>query len=134
MDAKSKSIVVFDGMCNFCNGSVNFIIARDPSNRFSFASIQSKAGKKVLLEFGFDESCVDTFLLVKEGRCFVRTDAALEVVKELSGLWFVLLVLKVIPRPIRDYFYGLLAANRYRLFGKRESCVVPTSEVKGRFL
>jgi predicted DCC family thiol-disulfide oxidoreductase YuxK len=131
---QNKSIVVFDGVCNFCNGSVNFIIARDPAHHFIFASVQSETGIKVLREFGFDERSVDTFVLIKAGRCFVRTDAALEIAKGLSAPWPIFHALKIIPRPIRDCFYRLLADNRYRLFGKRESCVVPTSEVRSRFL
>ncbi len=130
----NNPIVIFDGVCNLCNGAVNFIIRRDAARRFVFASVQSDAGKKLMSEFGFDKNNIDTFILIKEGRSFVRTDAALEIARDFSGFWHVLRALKIIPRPLRDYFYNYIATNRYKLFGKRDSCMMPTSEIKNRFL
>lgn len=131
---ENRSVVIFDGVCNLCNGAVNFIIRRDTARRFVFASVQSEAGKKLMSEFRFDKSNIDTFILIKDGRCFVRTDAALEIARDFSGFWYALRALKIIPRPLRDYFYDYIAANRYKLFGKRDSCMMPTSEIQSRFL
>lgn len=129
-----RYIVIFDGVCNFCNGAVNFIIKRDPLGRFAFTPMQSPAGQELIEKYGAAMVGVDTFLLVKDGQCFERTDAALEITKDLSGLWHWIRVLKVLPRPFRDYFYRLFARNRYKLFGRREYCMVPTVSVRERFL
>ena len=130
----NRHIVIFDGVCNFCNGAVNFIIKRDPTGRFVFTPMQSPVGQELIEQFGAEMVGVDTFLLVKDGQCFERTDAALEITKDLSGLWHWLRVFKVLPRPLRDFFYRLFARNRYRLFGRRETCMVPTASVRERFL
>ena len=130
----NRHIVIFDGVCNFCNGAVNFIIKRDPTGRFVFTPMQSPVGQELIEQFGAEMGGVDTFLLVKDGQCFERTDAALEITKDLSGLWHWLRVFKVLPRPLRDFFYRLFARNRYRLFGRRETCMVPTASVRERFL
>lgn len=130
----NRHIVIFDGVCNFCNGAVNFIIKRDPNSRFVFTPMQSPIGQELIEQYGAAMVGVDTFLLVKDGQCFERTDAALEITKDLSGLWHWFRVLKILPKPFRDYFYRLFARNRYKLFGKRETCMVPTADVRERFL
>lgn len=129
-----RHIVIFDGACNFCNGAVNFIIKRDPAGRFAFTPIQSATGQELINQYGAALVGFDTFLLVKDGQCFERTDAALEITKDLSGLWHWFRVFKGIPKPFRDYLYRLFARNRYRLFGRRDSCMVPTPDVRERFL
>ena len=131
---EDRHIVIFDGVCNFCNGAVNFIIKRDPAGRFAFTPMQSATGQELINKYGAALVGFDTFLLVKDGQCFERTDAALEITKDLSGLWHWFRVFKVIPKPFRDYFYRLFARNRYRLFGRRDSCMVPTPDVRERFL
>jgi len=130
----NRHIVIFDGVCNFCNGAVNFIIKRDSTGRFVFTPMQSPTGQKLIEKYGAAMVGVDTFLLVKEGQCFERTDAALEITKDLSGLWHWFRVLKILPQPFLDHFYRLFARNRYRLFGRRETCMVPTAGVRDRFL
>ena len=127
-------VIIFDGICNFCNGAVNFIIKRDHTNRFVFAPLQSPMAQKLIAEYGVENVGFDTFLLIKNNQCYFRTDAAFQITKDLNGFWYLFQVLKVLPRPIRDYFYRLFARNRYRIFGKTELCMVPTSELKNKFL
>lgn len=128
------AIVVFDGMCNFCSWWVQFIIRRDPVGVFKFAPMQSEAGGKVLETYGIDPRNVETLLLIKNGRAYVKSDAALEIAKDLKGIWKLAVSLKVVPRPLRDGAYSLWAKNRYRWFGKRQQCLVPTAEIRSRFL
>ncbi len=130
----NRHIVVFDGVCNFCNSAVNFMIKRDPSAKFAFTPMQSELGEQLLRLHGISTEDTDTLLLIKQGKAYVRSNAALEIAKDLSGYWYLLNVLKVLPRPIREGCYRLLARNRYRLFGKKDSCMVPTAGVKDRFL
>ena len=127
-------IVIFDGVCNFCNDSVNFIIKRDPNGLYSFAPMQSASAQQLMAAHGITEVGLDTFILIKNENCHVRTDAALEIAKDLTGFWYLCGVFRIVPGPIRDFFYRILAKNRYRLFGKRESCMVPTPEIRSRFI
>ncbi len=127
-------IVIFDGLCIFCNGAVKFIIRRDPEGVFSFAPMQSESGKNLIQKYNAKMVGVDTFLLIKEGRCYERTDAAFEITRDLTGLWFMIRIFKVLPRAFRDYFYKLFARNRYKLFGKREHCMIPTPDIRKRFI
>jgi predicted DCC family thiol-disulfide oxidoreductase YuxK len=131
---ENRHIIIFDGVCNFCNEAVNFIIKRDPTGVFVFVPIQSEVAKKLIDEYEAKKVGVDTFLLIKNGTCYYRTDAALEIAKDLTGFWFLLKVFKVIPRRFRDYFYRALARNRYSLFGKKDVCMIPTPDIKSRFL
>jgi len=124
---ESRNIIIFDGVCNFCNGSVNFIIQRDPDNKFAFTPLQSDLSKELVQKHGIEEVGFDTFLLIKNGQCYVRTDAALEIAKELTGFWYLCTVFKIIPRPIRDWFYRLFARNRYAIFGRTEYCMIPSN-------
>lgn len=127
-------IVIFDGVCNFCNGAVNFIIKRDPNNKFVFTPMQSDLAKELIERHGIKNVGIDTFLLIKDGKSYIWSNAALEVVKDLTGFWYLCLVFKVVPRPIRDVFYRVFARNRYALFGRRQKCMVPTSELLNRFI
>ena len=129
-----RHIIVFDGVCKFCNGAVNFIIRRDPNKMFRFAPMQSEAGQRLIEKYNADMVGVDTFLLIKNGVCFERTDAALEIAKDLSGLWPLCRAFRVLPRSFRDFFYRKLAVNRYQLFGRFDECMVPTPEIRDRFI
>jgi predicted DCC family thiol-disulfide oxidoreductase YuxK len=126
-------VVLFDGVCNVCNAAVNFIIDRDPSRRFHFASLQSAVGRKVTEAHGI-EGGIDTVVLVEEGRAYTESSAVLQVARHLGGLWPLLRVFVVIPRAIRDPLYRYFAANRYRWFGRRQVCRVPAPEVRERFI
>ncbi len=126
-------IVIFDGVCNLCNGAVNFIIRRDPNKKFSFTPMQSESGKRLIGKYDATMVGVDTFLLIKNGQCYERTDAAIEIAADLTGFWSMFRFSKILPRSFRDYFYRLIARNRYKLFGRSEECVLPSPEVCDRF-
>ncbi|PYV92606.1 MAG: thiol-disulfide oxidoreductase DCC [Acidobacteria bacterium] len=131
---RQTSIILFDGVCNLCNNSVNFIISRDPHKHFKFAALQSLAGQRLLQENDLHPRQLETFILIEEGQVYSRSSAALQVAKRLNKPWPLLYVCKLMPVPIRDRIYNLVAKHRYRLFGKRETCMVPTSDVKERFI
>jgi predicted DCC family thiol-disulfide oxidoreductase YuxK len=130
----SRPIVLFDGVCNLCNGSVTFIVKRDPGRWFRFAALQSAAGATLLRQFGLPADALDTLVLVEGNRAFTRSTASLRVARRLSGLWPLLYALIVVPRPIRDLLYGVVARNRYRWFGRRDACMMPTPDLRERFL
>lgn len=134
MDKNKSSIVLFDGVCNLCNGLVQFIIKNDPKGKFRFASLQSEAGQLLLKNLGLKTDDFDTFVLVRGDQYFVRSTAALRVLNELGGMWKLFSVFWIFPAPLRDFFYNVIANSRYKLFGRRESCMVPTAELKQRFL
>jgi predicted DCC family thiol-disulfide oxidoreductase YuxK len=134
MEESAHPILLFDGVCNLCNGSVQFIIRRDPEARFRFASLQSAVGQRYLDELRVDRRAVDSVILIEGGRWYKEGDAALRIARLLPGPWKALGVFRLLPRPLRDRLYRLVARNRYRWFGKRESCWLPTPELRGRFL
>jgi predicted DCC family thiol-disulfide oxidoreductase YuxK len=127
-------LVLFDGVCNLCNGSVQFILRHDPAARFRFASLQSPVGQELQARFGMDPGRLDSVILVEGDRWYKESDAALRIARGMSGAWKALAAFRVIPRPIRDAAYRLIARNRYRWFGKQETCWLPTPELRGRFL
>ena len=130
----SRNIVIFDGVCNFCNGAVNFIIKRDPEGVFAFTPMQSDLAKELMEKHQIFNVGIDTFLLIKDGQCFIFSSAALEIAKDLTGFWYLFNILKLIPAPVRDFFYKLFARNRYKLFGRKEHCMVPTTAISSRFV
>ncbi len=130
----SKPILLFDGVCNLCNYFVQFTIKRDPQAKFKFAALQSSAGRALLKEFDLSDDDWDSFVLIYNGKCFLKSTAALHVLKEIGGFWKVFYVLMVIPRPLRDLLYNLVAKMRYRVFGKRDTCMLPTPDIDKRFL
>lgn len=129
-----ERIVYFDGVCNLCNASVQFILKRDPKGKFKFCTLQSPQGKKTLEKNSFPTESLDTFLLSENGKVYTRSTAALRTLKELSGGWPLLYGFIIVPAVLRDFVYGVVAKNRYRWFGKKESCLFPTPEIKSRFL
>jgi predicted DCC family thiol-disulfide oxidoreductase YuxK len=130
----SHPIVLFDGVCNFCNRSVNWIIRRDRRGRFRFAALQSEAGTALQERHGLDPSALDTLVLVEDGRVYVKSTAALRILRRLRSRWRALYGLIAVPRPVRDFAYDWFARRRYRWFGKRDECMVPTADVRERFL
>ena len=128
------NVVYFDGVCNLCNSAVNFLIDQDKQGRLKFASLQSEAGKAVLHRSSLPEQDYDSFILVKDGQLFQKSEAVLEVVRLLGGGWPLLYSFKIIPRAWRDWLYTKIAQNRYRWFGKRTQCRLPTPELRTRFL
>ncbi len=131
---ENKSIILFDGVCNLCNASVNFVIRHDKKAQFLFASFQSDAAKEILLQFNLKNLNLDSIVLIEDGKIYEKSTAILRITKLLNGGFKHLYFLIAIPKPLRDWLYSSIAKNRYRLFGKRESCMVPTPELKNRFL
>jgi predicted DCC family thiol-disulfide oxidoreductase YuxK len=129
-----KSIIFFDGVCNLCNGFVNFIIPRDQKNRFQFSSLQSAKAQIILKDYHYFIDDISTVILLEDGQLFTQSTAVLKIVRKMSGLWPLLYAFIIIPKPIRDFLYKRIANNRYRLFGKRDSCRMPSPELKSKFL
>lgn len=131
---QNHHIILFDGVCNFCNFWVNFIIDRDENDIYKFAAMQSKAGQKLLQEFELNTSDFDSFVLIINDTHFTKSTAALKISKELTSIVKVFYPFIFFPQPIRDFFYDLIAKNRYKFFGKRDICRMPTEKEKEKFL
>ena len=129
-----RSTILFDGVCNLCNGFVRFVIARDPAARFRFAALTSAPAAEVLRRAGVAGPLPDSIILVQDGRVYVRSDAALRIARGLRFPWPLLYGFLVVPRPIRDRVYDVIAARRYRWFGRRDVCMIPAPELRQRFL
>lgn len=134
MTDQNHPIVLFDGVCNFCEGRVRFIIDHDPHGTFRFASLQSDYGRALAEQYNTDASELNTMMLVEDGRLFKRSTAALRVARRLGFPWSLAWVFAIVPRPVRDAVYDFVANNRYRWFGKKEQCMIPTPEIRQRFL
>jgi len=132
MQIESKNIILFDGVCNLCNFSVQFVIERDPKGYFYFLSIQSELGKKLIQKY--DLEMVDSLILVQNGQAYIYSDAVLHIAKGLSSWHRHLYFFSFLPRGFRNGLYRLVAKFRYNIFGKKESCMIPTPEIKSRFL
>jgi len=130
----NHKIILFDGVCNLCNSSVNFIIDRDKKNVFKFAALQSETGQKFLDKFGMNKNDFDSVVLLDENKFYSKSTAALMIIKEFPSLWKALFVFIIIPAPLRNFFYDLVAKNRYSWFGKKDSCRMPSPELKNKFL
>ena len=133
-DITEQRILLFDGVCNLCDGMVRFVIKRDTKALFRFAALQSVPGQELLRTFCLPTSDFHSFVYIKKGHCYLRSSAILQVLKELGGAWPATAVLLLIPRFIRDGVYKLIADNRYRVWGKKDSCMVPTPDLRSRFL
>lgn len=128
------NIILFDGICNLCSGSVQFIIKRDPERIFQFAALQSSFGQQQLEKFGVDKNVLQSIILIRNDQIFQRSDAILEITKKLNGGWPLFYSFKIFPRFFRDGLYNWIARSRYKLFGKKDSCWLPTPELQSRFL
>jgi len=140
------AIVLFDGVCNFCDSSVNFIIEHDHERYFKFAPLQSEEGRRLANQFGFSSEIagdpdpgsdlipIDSVILVEDDRAYTHSTAALRIIRRLGSPWSWLYGFIVVPKSIRDYFYKLFARYRYRVFGKKDQCMLPSPEVRARFL
>ena len=132
--ALGKPVVLFDGVCNLCSSSVIFIIKRDRGSKIKFASLQSEFGQEQMKRFKLPASLLNSVLLIKNGKLYQRSNAALEIVSVLDGLWPLFFIFKIVPRFFRDLIYDWIAKNRYRWFGKKEECMIPTPEMRERFM
>ena len=128
------AIVLFDGVCNFCNASVNFIIEHDMAGYFKFAPLQSKIGEEVVAKHGIDTADTDSVIVIENDRAYTHSSAALRIAKRLDGIWSWAYAFILMPKPIRDFAYKLFAKHRYRMFGKQDACMMPTPEIRARFL
>ncbi len=127
-------VILYDGVCNLCNGSVNFIIAHDPEAKFKFAPMQDPAGKALLEKYNLQHIDLSTFVLIEDGQVYFRSTAWMRIMRQLDGAWPLLSGFALVPRFIRDGVYDLIGSNRYRLFGKKEVCMIPTPDIKARFI
>jgi predicted DCC family thiol-disulfide oxidoreductase YuxK len=133
----AQTIILFDGVCNLCSGTVRFIVRRDPLGHFRFAALQSAAAQRICRERGIAVPAAtdpDSIIVIADGSALERSDAALAIAARLPFPWPILRVFRALPRPIRDALYRAVARNRYRLFGRMESCMVPTPELRARFI
>lgn len=131
---KKHKIILFDGVCNLCNASVNFVIKRDKKDVFRFAALQSEIGQEYVSKFNIDPSETDSIILIDNDKCYVKSTAALHIIKSLSGGYPLLFGFLIVPAFFRNWVYDYVAKNRYKWYGKKESCMVPTEELKKKFL
>ncbi len=128
------AVVLFDGVCNLCNGFVRFVIPRDPRGHIRFAALQSEAARRLMGQAGVTPGGADSVVLVEGQRAFVRSEAALRIARQLRFPWPILYGLVIVPRPLRDWVYDIVARNRFRWFGRRDVCMVPGPDTQDRFL
>jgi predicted DCC family thiol-disulfide oxidoreductase YuxK len=127
-------VILFDGVCNLCNAAVNWIIDHDKQNRFRFASLQSNYGRQITEQYHLTDDYLDTIVLLDNDQVLLRAQAVLRILKYLGGIYGLLYIFNVLPSPILNFFYNIVAKYRYRWFGKRESCRVPDADIKQKFI
>ncbi|MER3124616.1 thiol-disulfide oxidoreductase DCC family protein [Bacillus pumilus] len=127
-------LILFDGVCNVCSGAVQFVIKRDPNERMMFASLQSDAGQRILKENGLPLDEFNSFIYIEEGTLYTKSTGILKATRHLKGIYRWSYLLLSIPRPIRDWLYERMAKNRYKWFGQKTSCMMPTPDIQKRFL
>ncbi|WP_343698091.1 thiol-disulfide oxidoreductase DCC family protein [Flavobacterium sp.] len=135
MTAENKKIILFDGVCNLCNGAVQFIIKHDKKDIFRFVALQSDLGKAICDYIGVDQTKIDSIILYNPGVAYYyKSSAVLEIGKDLGGVYSFFSAFKILPENLRNYIYDYIAKNRYKWYGKKESCMIPTPELKAKFL
>ena len=127
-------VILFDGVCNFCNSAVNFVIKRNKKKNIRFSPLQSDAGYKLLTEYNLPPNELESFFFIEDNRAYSYSTAALRVCRHLSGLWPLLYAFIIVPAFIRDGVYKWIGKNRYKWFGKKETCMIPSPDVRARFL
>jgi predicted DCC family thiol-disulfide oxidoreductase YuxK len=128
----TQPIIFFDGVCNLCNGAINFIIDHDKNGYFKFAPLQSEIAKEFIPQSTLENT--DSIILLDSDKIYSKSTAALRVAKKLDGMWKILYSLIIFPKFLRDFVYDFIAKNRYKWFGKRDTCRMPTKDIKDRFL
>ena len=131
---ESHKIILIDGVCNLCNGAINYVIKRDPNNVFKFAALQSEIGQELTAKFKIDGSKIDSIILIDGDKHYEKSTAALYIAKHLSGAYPLLFGFIIVPKFIRNAVYDYVARNRYKWFGKKDKCMIPTAELKNKFL
>jgi predicted DCC family thiol-disulfide oxidoreductase YuxK len=134
MNGQEEYILLFDGVCNLCNGLVQFMIKRDPKGKFKFGSLQSEPAQRLLRRLGLPKNEMDSVVLIKGDKYFLKSEAVLLVLKELGGFWSLFYGFTILPRRLRDFIYDGVAKSRYRIFGRRNQCMIPTPDLQSRFL
>lgn len=131
---KDKKIILFDGVCNYCNDKINFVIRKDKTDVFRFVPLQSETGQKIIKYLGINPS-IDSIVLYEPGYAyFIKSEAVFRIIKDLTSSVKLLLLFSFIPTSIKNIFYDIVARNRYKWYGKKESCMIPTPELKSKFL
>ena len=131
---ENKAIILFDGVCNFCDRSVQFVLRRDKKAYFNFASLQSEIGQQLLEKYKIPKDKFESLVLIENDKAYLFSTGALRIARKLNGAWPILYGFIIIPSFIRDFFYKLIANNRYKIFGKKEECMIPSPEWRSRFL
>ena len=129
-----QNVILFDGICHFCNRTVNVILRHDKTNYFQFAPSQSNAALNILQQFSVVENSIASVILIDNDKVYTNTDAVIQIATHLAGWPSIFRFLRLVPKPIRDFAYELIAKNRYTLFGKRDSCRIPKASERNRFL
>lgn len=129
-----QPIILFDGICNFCNSAVNFTIKRNKKANIRFAAMQSEAGQRILKQYSLPLNEMQSFIFIDQGNVYFQSTAAIRVCRYLRGLWPLCYGFIIVPKFIRDGIYSWIARNRYKWFGVRQECMIPTADVKARFL
>ena len=127
-------IILFDGLCNLCNGSVNFILKRDKSKKYKFASLQSSIGIELTKKYNIDTNIDDSIVLIKNDKVFIKSSAVLEILKDMPIEWRIFRIGIILPKFVRDWMYDIIAKHRYKIFGKKDECPIPHQDVQDRFL
>lgn len=134
MQKNETYILLFDGVCNLCISIVNFILKKDTKGKFKFAALQSESGQALLNKFGLSTKDFNSFIFISGDKYFIKSSAVLHVLKELRIVWILFYIFIVIPRPIRDFMYSIIAKTRYTIFGKQNTCFLPSPDIKRKFL
>ncbi len=130
-----KKIILFDGLCNLCDSLVQFVIKHDQQDQFRFVAIQSELGQKILLHIGIHNKHIDTVVLYIPGKAYyTKSNAAIQIAKSLGGFFHLGTVFRILPTPLRNWVYDFVAAKRYKWYGKKEVCMLPTPELASKFL
>jgi predicted DCC family thiol-disulfide oxidoreductase YuxK len=130
----NKPLILFDGDCGLCNKLVQFVIRRDKGHKFLFAPLQSKFGQAFLRQDGIFANDYESFIYITNNEIFKKSTAAFKLLKDLGGIWKVPYLFIILPKPLRDWVYKLVAKNRFRVFGKQNYCIMPSEELRGQFL
>jgi len=131
---KIINIILFDGLCNLCNGSVNFILKSDKQGKFKFASLQSEIGIELTKKYNIDTNIIDSIVLIKNDSVFTKSSAVLEILKDMPIGWRLFRIGIILPKFVRDWLYDIIAKRRYKIFGKKDECPIPPKDVQDRFL
>jgi predicted DCC family thiol-disulfide oxidoreductase YuxK len=132
---KHKKIILFDGVCNLCNSSINYVIDKDQKDEFRFLALQSNLGKELQNYLGITSKTLDSIILyIPNEAYYIKSTAALKIISRFSGLWKIVLIFNIVPAKIRDFIYDIVARNRYKWYGKQQQCRIPTPELESKFL